>query len=244
MAKKAAAPNPFAAAKRAVPASQAPKGSIYIADAVLDQNQRELFPRAQVIQAHEAFMEGHRMATEAENMMSANRPILLAFGRARWCNEYIGLGKPPENPKIVRDATGAGGAINFIIQDRQINMNDDEKARLANIVGADRVDECVVNEEVFTLNAETLERTVKVNGTEDTVMNHLAAAIQDKFADHPQLVAELFTVKPVQRTAKGLIDRGVELVTKGDRSPAALQRLVSFIETGKFSTQLKPAGKS
>ena len=134
--------------------------------------------------------------------------------------------------------------INFIVQDRQVILSDDEKARLTSIVGAAKIDSCIMARDEFTLNSAVLEQTVTIHVADakgkktektNTVMNLLAEVIQERFAELPELVSQLFTVKPVQKTAKGLIDRALEFA--GDQ-----YSLQTFMDAIKTVRQLKPVG--
>jgi hypothetical protein len=239
--------NPFAAARVTTTAAATSKSPIYIADAVLDPTGRELFTKPQVVTAYEKYVEGHGQVEQGKSLMDANRPICLSFARIRFAQEYVMTGKMPDNPKVMTSNTGGGATATIVFQDRCVNMNDSEKERLAEYVGADNIDSCVGTKDIFTLNPDALEMEVEVRGPDgkpnrDTVMNHMAAALQEKFKDHSQLLASLFTLKPCQQTVKGLVERAVDLVGKGDRSAQTIDRVAQFLEAAKVTTQIKPVG--
>jgi hypothetical protein len=237
------APNPFGAARKQTPAATAAKGTTYLATAVVNPQGQEIFSIDQTRSALDTFLRGARLASEAKNLQDTSRPVIDAMSLMLFTREWHSTRKLPKNPRV--SATAGGSTVTYIVQDRAINVTDDEKARIAAVVGAGRMDGAVVNKEVFTLDPDVLEQTVtvknkdakgKVTEKTDTVMNHMAEALQQKFVDHPDLLAALFTVKPVQQTAKGLITRGLELA--GD-SPARLQE---FLDVIKAPTQIKPVG--
>ena len=247
---KSSSPNPFNAAKRATTTATQSKGSIYVADTVLDSQGRELFAKPQVVAAMDTFVQGHQQAASAKTMMETSRPIIEAFATDRFTREWVTTRKLPENPKVTTQQ-GGGTAIGIAFVDKSIKLSDDEKTRLAALVGANNIDGCVETKEVFTLDPDVLDQEVtiqvkdakgKVTPKTDTVMNHMAAALQETFKDHPDLLASLFTVKPVQQTAKGLIDRGLELAVGTNSGVQAAARLVEFIATIKTPVQLKPVG--
>jgi hypothetical protein len=235
--------NPFGAARKTTPAASAAKGATYLAQAVLNPAGQELFTIDQTKGALETFLRGARMAAEAKNLQDTSRPIIDALSLSLFTRDWHATRKLPENPRVSSEPGGA--TVTYIVQDRAINVSDDEKGRIAALIGEGRIDTAITSTEVFTLDPSVLDQTVtvknkdskgKVTEKTDTVMNHMAEALQEKFKDHPDLLAALFTVKPVQQTAKGLIARGLELA--GD-SPA---RLMEFLDVIKAPTQIKPVG--
>jgi hypothetical protein len=238
---RSSAPNPFGAARRITPAASASKSAVLLATAVVNAQGQEVFSVQQTKDALTNFVQGAREAAAAKNLMEGSRPIIESLGTYLFARDWHGTRKRPDNPKISADPGAA--TVNFIVQDRMINVSDDEAARIQTFMG-DHFEGAVVSKEVFTLDSDVLDQelTVKVKDSKgkqvekkDTVMNHVANALQGYFADHPDLLASLFTVKPVQQTAKGLIDRGLEVAN----SP---HRLVEFMDTIKAAIQVKPVG--
>jgi hypothetical protein len=240
-------PDPFASASVASTATSPGNAPVYIARAIHAEDGKELFSQEQVAEAIVNYNNGKDLVDQGHAMMTSNEGIIDAFALNQWSSEYAAIGKKPENPKLTSSSSG-GAMISYSFTDRQINISDGEKERLAGIVGPDKINSCIVNDKVFTLKPDVMKQTVEVTGADGkkvtkTVQEHLADAIREKFKEHPTMVSKLFSVKPVQQTAKGLIARGFELAAKGDHSPRGAHRIAEFILAAKTCTQIK-AGAS
>jgi hypothetical protein len=245
---KAAPPNPFATARTAAPASSKPRTNVYNVADVLAPTGGVLYSRDAVSSAIENFCKGKEQYDEGKTLMDMNRPPIEAFGIYGFCGEWLAGGKLPENPKLTTDPNGAGYVIGISFVDKEVNLTDDEYTHIANLIGAPAAEANTVKRDVFTLNGDVLDQEVEVadpnnkgKKVADTVMNHVAAALTEKFKDNPEILANLFTRKPIHRTAKGLIHKGLQLVCQnGLRDPSARFKLGEFIRGTKTVIQLKP----
>jgi hypothetical protein len=244
---RASAPvDPFASARRSNTVQSEGKAPIFIAAPVLNPDGSEIYSQTDVSGAINSYCQGHDLTTQGKSMMEVNQPIIATFAMHRWAEEYVNINGMPENPKIAAQQSG-GSSLTYSFVNRSINVTAKDIERLEVLVGKQNIPSCIVVDDVFTLNSNVLQTEVTIKGDDgkpvkDTVQRHITAALQAKFKDHPELLASLFTVKPVQQTAKDLIKRGIELVTRGDRNRTAIHKLVQFLQVGKFCQQIKPTG--
>lgn len=246
MAAKAAPVNPFASAKKATPVASKPKANVIVAGDVLDPNGQVLFERAAVVDAINNYCEGDTMVKQGEAMMTTNRPTVLAFGKQAYTQNWVELQRLPDNPKISTDATGTGRIIGCGFNDRQVNLNDAEFAEMVALMGADAAEANVTRRNEFKLNPEVLDQEVACKDLKTgkpvtkPVMEHIAEALQAKFADNPEILGNLFSLTEVFKTNKGLIHKGLQLATQNPKSPAAAIQLQEFLRVTKTVIQLKP----
>ncbi len=245
MAKAKPPLNPFAAAQVKPTAVSKPKAEVVLAEAVIDASGAELYSQATVIEAMNNFAVGKAKADEGEALMETTRPIVTALGLQVYAEQFVELERKPENPKITTDANGTGVLIGVSFVDRQINLNEAEYANLCNLVGAGEAEKMVENRNTFILKPDTLdlEVEVKVNGKaiKDTVMNHMARVLGETFAENPAIIANLFELKPVFRTQKGVIHNALKLVGT-PRDGSTPHRVQSFLKAVKSPITLKPTG--
>lgn len=236
--------NPFAAAKRVTAGATTSKAPIYVAQAVVNAKGQELFSRSQVEESIDNYCRGKDIMEQGSGMMKANETVIDVFAQSFWAMDYALSGRQPETPKLSSRSVN-GSSMTYTFVDRPINIKDEEIERLKGLVGENQIGSCYTNKEIFSLNPAVLDRIITVKDEKgkpvaDTVQNHIAAALQSKFKDDPDLIAELFTVKPTQATAKGLVDRCWELVGNGERNRAAADRIVELVGAAKICTQMKP----
>lgn len=242
---KAPLVNPFAAAKKAVPAAAKPKTSVIVADAVLDPTGGQLYSQDDVVQAINNYCDGDSLVNQGDAMMKTSRPVVLAFGKQVFCREWAVTGKTPENPKITTDPRGTGRLIGISFNDREVNLKDEEFADMVALMGTDVAEASVTRRNEFKLKPDVLETEVEIKDAKGKlvkkqVMEHIADALQAKFADHPEILGNLFEMKEVFKTSKGLIHKGYQICQS---MPAPAIGLQKYLDAIKTVIQLKP-GKS
>jgi len=240
-------PNPFAVAKVKAPAASKPKTEVQMAGAVIDASGREIYSQKAVISAMENYALGRAKVDEGDALMETTRPIVTAAGLQVFAELFVELERKPDNPKLTTDPNGNGVLMGVAFVDKQINLNEDEYANLANIVGAAAAEKMVENRNIFTLKPDTLDTEVeiidKASGkvSKDTVMNHMAQALGELFKDHPAIIDNLFELKPVFRTQKGVLHEALKHVGQ-PRDPGTQHRVQAFIRAIKTPISLKPGG--
>lgn len=241
--------NPFSSAAKK-PASSLKKSTrpIYIASDVHDLNTGGLlYHKAEVEQGIHNYIEGHTQFELGKAMKDTNRPIVLNFTRQNFAKEWLMNGSRPENPAIQNKEDGSGDQLKVIFQDSTAKLDDAQFDQLSSIIGQTNADAETIRRNEFTVNPELLDEKVKVttkNGKieEQTVMDAMVEALQEKFGPSPEILANLFKAKEVFETKKGLIDRGLKYVASGKTDQDAA-RLANFLEVGRFTTQIKVGAK-
>jgi hypothetical protein len=244
MAKSAAstAPNPFAsAARKPTAAAKKSDSPIIVADDTKTYD-GGIFSKSQVADAIVGYAEGHEQFEQGKAMKDTNRPVLIAVARTRQAESWMMLGARPKNPKMVTDPKGTGPVVGVQFNDSVNNLDENSYATLANLIGVNNAEQLTIKRDDFVINPELLGETAKVKRDgkiiDQNVMTAIAEALQERFAPSPEILAALFQVVPKFTTTKGLIDKGLSLVTSG-KTPADALRLATFLEVGRFTTQLK-----
>jgi hypothetical protein len=244
MAKKAAPlVNPFGVARVKAPAAEKPKTHVFVAEAVIDASGAVRYPQDAVKDALGQFIEGKKLLDQGKGLQDTSRPVIEAFGYQIFAQQWLREDRRPDNPKLTSIPDGTGSTVGFIVQDRQANLNPDEYANLCNLVGTEVAETLVEDTQVFSFNSDTLAQkiTIKdVSGKDQTklVQDFVAEALQLRFADHPEVMQTLLEVKPVFRTAPGVIDKGLALVAKV-RDKTVGERLVAWLTAIKATVSLK-----
>jgi hypothetical protein len=238
------APNPFTTARRKAPAGSKKSDANIITACDFVSYNGGAFSKNDVVQALDAYCEGHTMFEQGKAMKDTNRPTLLYLARTMFAKDWLMQGTRPKNPKVCSTEDGRGRHCAVLFFDSANKLDNGSFASLANLIGRENADALTIQRDDFTLNPELLYEKVKVKGrngkeVEMVVMDAIAEAIQDKFAPSPEIARDLFTITPMFTTSKGMIDKGPQLVCP-DKSPASAARLAQFLELGRFTTQIKP----
>jgi hypothetical protein len=239
--------NPFAAAaKKSTSSPKAPSRPIYVADDLLGLNGQLVYRKDEVAEAIHNYGAGHVQFEQGKAMKDTNGPIIKTWTRAHYCNDWLLGGQRPANPAITNKDTGDGDHMKVIFMDSCMKMDDFQFNALVGLIGQKAAEDNVIRRNDFMINPELLDQKVKVQQgskvVEQTVMDAIIAALQEKFAPSPEVLGSLFTAVEKFETKKGLIDKGLQLVTTG-KTPADAQRLAQFLEIGRFTTQLKVGAK-
>jgi hypothetical protein len=242
---KQAAPNPFATASRKpTAATKKVAGNIFTPQDMTTYDGAK-FSKDDIAGAITAYGEGHTMFEQGKAMKETNRPTILAVARTKQAEKWLMEGARPSSPKLHATDDGSGEFTTVIFMDSVVKMDDDRYANLANLIGAEAAEENTVRRDDFIINPELLGEKCKVfiDGKiqELTVMDAIGRALQTAFAPSPAVGSALFHTAAVFSTKKGLLDKGIQLVTSG-KTPADAQRLAQFLEVGHFTTQVKPGG--
>ncbi len=235
--------NPFAVATSKAPAAAKPKNEVIVAGAVLDTAGAELYPASAVIEAMDNFAVGKGKYDEGDAMMKTNRPIIDAFGLQTFAERFLDQDRVPDSSKLTTKRDGSGTTMTYIVINKQMNLNPAEFAEFSSLVGAAAAHANVEDRNVFTLKSDTLEtevecKDVKGKPVKKSVQDHLIDALQLKFADSPEILANLFEVKPIFKTTPDLLHKGLGLVAS-NRDKNAVHRLQAFTRVIKAITQVK-----
>lgn len=245
-AKVKAVVDPFAEATPKA-AKEAGKGEHIIVAQDITCYNGKCYTKSDIVSAMTNYAHGHELEKQAKAMTSVNRPLLLDFARSMFARNWLANNRNrPSNPTIYADETGNGVAMGAIFQNSIANLDEVSYPALANLIGVKAAEEYTTKGNEFTINPAVLDReiTLKQDGKEvkQTVLESIKVALQEKFADYPEILSKLFTVKSHWNTVAGLIDAGPKLVCPDD-SPPSQARLAQFLEVGRFVTQLKPSTK-
>lgn len=241
----AGAPNPFASATRKPTAAVKKQ----VGNIVLPQDMKTydggVFSKQDITESIVNYAEGHRMFEQGKAMKEASRDTILKVARTKQADKWLMEGSRPSSPKLFADANASGEFATVVFMDTSNKMDDDRYTELANLIGVAAAEENTIRRDDFIINPELLGETCKVlfDGkiTEMTVMDAIGKALQAAFSPSPTIGSALFHTVPKFETVKGLIDKGIQLVTTG-KTPADSERLARFIELGRFTTQVKPGG--
>lgn len=245
---KTAPINPFMAAKAKPAAASKPKVEVQLAGDVIEADGKVKYTREQVVAALENYCLGHDQADEAEALMNTAKPIVTAMGLQVYAQQWIALQRKPDSPKVTTDPN-ATRLLTYTFQDRQINLNEGEYAILCNLLGADVAEANVENRNEFKLKPETLDTSIHIKDSkgkthEKTVMEFVAEALQEKFVDHPDILANLFEMKPIFRTQKSVLHKALQLTmtAQGIADKTLSHRIQAFVKAIKTPISLKPSG--
>jgi len=230
--------NAFAAATRKPTATTSKKkGNIVIARDI-DTYAGVHFPRIQVAEAINSYIEGHNLFEQGKALKDLHRSTIIGVAYTEQAIKWMNQGARPDNPKMYPDPD-ASSFISVVIQDSVNKLDDNKYAALANLIGPAAAEASTVRRDDFSINPDSLGLTCKfvIDGKtqEATVLEALGMILDHAFAPSPQILQGLFQVNPVFTTKKGLIDEGKTLTGNA-------QKLAQFLEAGHFVTQLRPGG--
>jgi hypothetical protein len=245
MAKKSAAPNPFASAAPKVAKSAAKAQGEFIPAQDIQTYDGGVYKQAELVEAIEGFVTGSEQYKQGDAMMKANRPPILALARTEFAKRWAMRGNRPDNPLVTTQPNGQGTRLKVVFTDSVCKLDENRYTELANLIGASAAEELTVKRDDFIINPELLDQTVKVKRdgkvVDQNVMEAIAEALQDRFGPSPDILTNLFQVVHKFETVKGLIDKGPQLLLP-DKSAASIANLAKFLEVGHFVTQLRPSG--
>lgn len=238
--------NPFAAAAKKGSSTLKSKSPIYVAKDCKDFVTGKLtYSRDEVANALENVAEGVKMIALGDAMKEQNRPIVEVFATTNFVQDWVLAGSRPENPKVVQNEIGDGYHCQVSFVDSAKKLDDNQFGKLANLIGAEKAEESVERRHDFTINPDLLgdEVNVKKDGkvVKQNVMEAITEALQDRFGPSPEILGSLFVAKEVFTTKKGLIDRGIQLVTTG-KTTADMARMAQFLDAIRATISLKPGG--
>ena len=192
--------------------------------------------REDVVQAMQEYAKGDAYVKEGQAMVAASKDLLVNFGRAEFAQLWCHNGQLPENPKFVENPDGSGVMYTMTFQDRATKMGEQDLLDLGEIIGKSNVSKYTSIHKEFTLNSEILDNMVVVwvgkKAVEKKVMEHISDALTEKFKDNPEVLENLFTMKPICETKKGLIDDALKLV--GANSAKLVEFLVKARVVNSF----------
>lgn len=212
--------------------------NVFVAEDFVDPVTNEvLYSQKQVVDAINKLCEGKAMAKTAETLIETYDPIVKTVATRLYAQTYVNAGHRPEKaPKIVTSKDGTGDWITTAFKDAEKNMDKNAFDALAKVIGQKNAEAATIKRDEFSLNSNKLEielddlPEVEVLDDNDeaikgpdgaplmrkqTVMDLVDAAITEKFADRPGILDGLFTVKPVFKTKKGMIENLLDYVGKG-----------------------------
>lgn len=240
--------DPFASAKRKVPAASKKAEANIIPAQDFTSYDGGKFTLKQSQEAIVGYAEGHEQFESGKAMKDLHRPTVLALARTKFAEQWLFNGGRPKNPALTSDPTGKGAFLKVLFFDSANKLDENSYATLANLIGAKNAEQVTVQRDDFLINPEML---TKADGSpvtclcrkdgkvvEQPVLQAIKEALQERFAPSPEVLANLFQVIPQFHTMKGLIDKGPALVTSG-KTAADAQRLAQFIVVGGFTTQVR-----
>lgn len=200
-----------------------------------------LFTKDQIIEAIDGFAEGDRLEKQGKALKQLHEPTVEQWGVNAFARRWADQGQRPDNPTLTSGDTGT--IVSMAVKDQSIKLNDQEFARLANLIGAKQAEANVIKREEIAFDQDLLQ--VKVaeakddKGAEMTVLDIIDKAISDAFEKlkRTDCLTGLFVISDKFATQKGLLDKAVGLVGKDSR------KLAEFIEASKAPVALR-AGSS
>lgn len=236
------------AARRVAPgASKKSDPNIIVAQDVRDFGNPNtvLFTRDQVVEAIEGYAEGDSLYKQGEALKKLHRMTVEAAGLHSYVQNWANAGNFPEhNPKLVTNPDAKGTLITYMVIDKEVKLDDQQFAGLANLVGAVNAEANTIKRDEIYFDQDRLEAPVEVKekgkAVQKTVLELIDEAISEKFqaVGREDLLEGLFTIKPKFTTRKGLVKKGLQLV--GGQGPAAAGKLAEFIERSNTIVSLRP----
>jgi len=240
---KSAAIDPFASAKRKAPAAASKAAADIIPAQDITTYDGNSYTKQVLSDAVEAYVQGAEWFDQGKTMKDTNRGPILSLARTVFARDWYRSGKRPSNPVVSTDVNGRGKTVKVVFMNTRNKLDETSYASLANLLGAKSAEEHTLKRDDFLINPDVLEQDAEVliDGKKQKmgVMSAIAKALQSAFAPSPDILANLFQIVPKFETNKDLIDKGLELVGTSNKQESEI-RLASFLEIGRFTTQLKP----
>mgnify|MGYP000247651045 CR=1 FL=1 len=233
--------NPFtvAAAKSSSSSSSSVNHSpLYIAGDLRGGDGNIIYREEEIASAIHNYVEGHRLSELGEAMKRTSRGTVEDWTRRLYVNDWLMSGVRPENPEVTNVKDGSGDHLKVLFLDSVRKLNEGSFSALSSLIGDQAATENTIKRYDFKINPELLDQKIKTKSGEMTVMDAMVKALNSAFADTPDILANLFKATPVFETKKGLIDKGLHLVTSG-KTAADVDRLREFLEVGCFTVQIK-----
>lgn len=250
----------FGSAKTQTATKPAKAGApMFIAADLRDSNGQIVFSQKQIQEAITGYVEGAKLKSQAKTLMETNETIVEDFALTMYARNYATNGRRPDkSPKLLANPDGTGVWLTTAFLDAERNMDANQFAALASVIGKENAEKWTVKESIFSMDNDTLTtelpdlpevevmdddgEPVVINGKpqmrKQTVMDQVDAALSEKFASRPEILEKLFTVKPRWTNRKGMIDALLDCVGRG--TPEAATKLVSAFKAGRVTIQLKP----